>query len=100
LSSQPGSQHVTSESGDFDVLDYANHRDSQWVAQGGAPVTEADLFARSPLEAAHRQWRSEASSASVDHSASQSPATSPPPGQQSFGHQQQPSYASVGGYAM
>ncbi|BGO94943.1 hypothetical protein NBRC10512_000622 [Rhodotorula toruloides] len=104
LSSQPSSHHVTSESGEFDVLDYANHRDSQWVAQGVPPVTEADLFARSPLEAAHRQWRSEASSATGDsfHSASQSPATSPPPGQHSFSpsHQHQPSYASVGGYAM
>ncbi|KPV72527.1 uncharacterized protein RHOBADRAFT_55632 [Rhodotorula graminis WP1] len=97
-------QHGANDSLEFDVLDYANHRDSQWGGSSGgaaaapppaapapassgvvpppapAGFTEQDLYARSPLEAArHRQWRSEASSPGADsfHSAAQSHTTSP-----------------------
>ncbi|GJN93129.1 hypothetical protein Rhopal_006174-T1 [Rhodotorula paludigena] len=99
--------HAQNDSLEFDVLEYANHRDSQWVQQQQPPsgFTEADLHARSPLEAAHQQWRSEASSVGADsfHSAVATPVQSPPAGQQQWtpSHQpQQPSYASTGGYAM
>ncbi|GAA6046641.1 hypothetical protein JCM3770_003092 [Rhodotorula araucariae] len=93
-SAAPPTSHAANESLEFDVLDYANHRESQW----GAPIAEETLYARSPLEAAHRQWRSEASSTAAGsfHSAAQSPEPSSP----SSPHQQQPSYSSGTGYAL
>ena len=106
--------HGANDSLEFDVLDYANHRDSQWGGAQGVPpppappagFTEQDLHARSPLEAAHRQWRSEASSTGADsfHSAVQSqtsPRSTPlPQSPPAPGHHAQPSYSSGTGYAM
>ncbi|BGP51086.1 phospholipid transporting ATPase [Rhodotorula kratochvilovae] len=99
-SAAPPSSHAANDSLEFDVLDYANHRESQWGAPGGGAFTEETLNARSPLEAAHRQWRSEASSTGADSFHSAVESSEPPSSPAHGGHQQQPSYSSGTGYAL
>ncbi|GAA5824901.1 hypothetical protein JCM11251_005386 [Rhodosporidiobolus azoricus] len=106
-------QQRSSVASEFDVLAYSRP-DSQYYATpdgqtGAGGFTEADLLSRSPLDQAHRNWASEASSAGGDswHSAQASPAYygTPPPQQQyhqqqQSGHQSQPSFSSGTGYAV
>ncbi|GAA6026649.1 hypothetical protein JCM10207_005547, partial [Rhodosporidiobolus poonsookiae] len=87
----PTSLHPTPQQGgardsvasEFDPLDYANHRDSQWGPQpspGAVAFDEAALHSRSPLVEAHRQWVSSSSAASGQdafYSAQTSPAGTP-----------------------